>query len=126
MTLGGAGISVRIGDIAASTAAQTGSISAVTVDASGTLGTSAVASVAQLGTVQRSLASALAVSDAQFSQLSGRVGVVEGQINTLFDLAAHDRQQNRRGIAAAMAMAGADAFRARQDQLCGQGLGVPR
>ena len=43
------------------------------------------------------MARALAVSDAQFSQLSGRV-------DTLFDLAAQDRKQSRRGIAATAAM----------------------
>ena len=56
VTLGGAGSSVRIGDIAASTAAQSGPVNAVTVDASGTLGTGAVASAAQLGAVQSSRA----------------------------------------------------------------------
>ena len=72
----------------------------MTIDASGTLGKGAVATAAQLGSVQRSLASALAVSDVQFGALSGRV-------DTLFDLAAHDRKQSHQGIAAAMAMADA-------------------
>jgi autotransporter adhesin len=54
------------------------------------------------------------VSDAQFAALSGRVGTLEGQygalagqVGELFDLADADRQDSRRGIAAAMALADA-------------------
>jgi autotransporter adhesin len=84
VTLGGAGSSVRIGDIAALTAAQTGPVNAVTA-------------AAQLGAVQRSMAQALAVSDAQFDALSGRVGVVEQRVDRV------NRNQSG-GIAASMAL----------------------
>ena len=100
VTIGGTGSSVRVGDIDASTLAQVGPVNAVTVDASGTLGKGAVASAAQLSSLQGSMARALAVSDAQFNQLSGRV-------DSLFDLATHDCKESRRGVAAAMAMADA-------------------
>jgi autotransporter adhesin len=55
---------------------------------------------AQVSSLQSSMARALAVSDAQFGALSGRV-------DTLFDLAAHDRKQNRQGIAATAALTSA-------------------
>jgi autotransporter adhesin len=45
-----------------------------------------------------------AVTDAQFSALSGRVGALEGRVDTLFDLVSHNRREARRGIAAAVAM----------------------
>lgn len=79
VTLGGGGTSVRFGDIAASTAAQTGPVSLVTVDASGTLGTSS------------------------FSMPS--LDALQAGVDTLFDLRNLDRRDMRSGIAAAFAMA---------------------
>ena len=70
----------------------------MTVDASGTLGKGAVASTSQVSALQSQMARVQAVSDAQF-------GALQGQVNTLFDLAAHDRKQMRQGVAAAMALA---------------------
>jgi len=60
--LGGAGSSVAVGDIAASTAAQVGPVEVVTVDAYGTLGRQHAASSAQVAEVSRSVASASAAS----------------------------------------------------------------
>lgn len=48
VAIGGTGSAVRIGDMAASTAAQSGPVEAVTVDANGVLGTTAVASMSAL------------------------------------------------------------------------------
>jgi len=48
-----------------------------------------------------------AVADADFSALSGRVGAIEGRVNTLFDIAtAHDRRIGKatEGVAMALAM----------------------
>jgi hypothetical protein len=79
-------------------------VQAVTVDTSGTLGTTAVASAAALNKVSSQMVSALAVSDQQFSALSGRVDGLQGQVGELFDLARTDRKQARQGIAAVAAM----------------------
>ena len=99
---------MQVGDINASTAAQVGDLYLVTVDSSGTLGRQA-ATTTSGGTSMLSLASLMpaAVTDAQFDALTGRVGALEGRVDDLFDLAQHERKQNRRGIAAAMAMADA-------------------
>lgn len=99
LALGGANSSVRIGDINSSTAAQSGQLYTVTVDANGTLGRgSALASAQQLASLGMSLQAVAAVSHEQFAQL-------EGQVDQLFDLAALDRSEMRRGIAATAAMA---------------------
>jgi len=103
--VGGAGSSVVIGDIAASTAAQTGATQVVTVDANGTLGTSQVATLAEVANVRVAMAQVAAVSDAQFISLQDRVGMAEGSVSSLFDLQSADREDARRGIAAAMAQA---------------------
>jgi len=50
---------------------------------------------------------AVAVTDAQFNALSGRVDGLEGAIGTLFDLSSTQRKETRQGIAAAMALADA-------------------
>jgi autotransporter adhesin len=86
VVLGGAGSSVTIGDIAASTAAQTGTIYIATTDAGGTLGRG------------------LAVSEiALKSDLAG----LQDQIDTLFDLQDQHIEGVKRaneGVAMAMAM----------------------
>jgi trimeric autotransporter adhesin len=99
VTLGGTGSSVRIGDIAASTAAQVGPVEAVTVDASGTLGTTPVVSVAQLGSSLRHIS---AVTDAKFDALQGRVVGLEDRMDN-FDLRLDGVNA---GIAAAVALGG--------------------
>ena len=105
VALGGTGSSVKVGDIDASTAAQQGPVYAVTVDATGTLGRSSTVSTAQLETVRSSMIGALAVSDAQFDALSGRVEGLEEEVGVLFDLATTQRKETRQGIAAVTAMA---------------------
>jgi len=102
VTLGGTGSSVKIGDIDASTLAQSGPVNAVTIDGSGTLGKGAVATVAQFNSMQTSMARSLAVSDAQFNQLSGRVGTLEDRVDR-FDLRSKGQDG---GIAAVMALGG--------------------
>jgi hypothetical protein len=89
VTLGGAGSAVRIGDFAASTAAQAAaSTNLATMDANGVLGRSNI-NVASLGALQNSFAT------------------VQGQVGQLFDL----NERNRRniedadeGVAMALAM----------------------
>lgn len=98
VTLGGAGSSVRLGDVAASTAAQVGPVQAVTVDASGTLGRQSVASAQSVQAVDTALRQVAAIGDTQFLGL-------QGQVNTLFDLREHDRKDFKQGIAAVAAMA---------------------
>lgn len=82
VTLGGAGSSVRVGDIAASTAAQQAStVGFATVDANGVLGRSTI----NLNTIAS----------------------LQGQVGTLFDLADESRRdikEANEGIAMAMAM----------------------
>ncbi|MCX7864279.1 MAG: YadA-like family protein, partial [Novosphingobium sp.] len=99
--------SVRIGDIAASTAAQVGPVEAVTVDASGTLGKAAVASTSQLNALQSSMARALAVTDAQFNQLSTRVGAIEGRLEAIDGRLDRFDRRLASSTAVAVAMGGA-------------------
>ena len=84
----GTGSSVRVGDIAASTAAQTGALAFVTVDANGTLGRD-TATPANIANLQAGLAT-------------------QGtQIGALFDLADVNRREIREaneGVAMALAM----------------------
>lgn len=105
VVLGAARTAVKVGDIAASTAAQVGPLNVVTVDANGTLGRGASASAAQVDLVRQSVAALAAVSDEQFSALTGRVGTLEGRVTTLFDLASTQQQETRRGLAAVASLA---------------------
>lgn len=92
VSLGGTGSSVRVGDIAASTAAQAGTLGVVTVDAGGTLGRNT--------TLLTGVAALQSASSSQLAQISA----LEGQTTTLFDLRSQDREDFKRGIAAATAM----------------------
>lgn len=92
VALGGTGSSVRVGDIAASTAAQTGTLSVATVDANGTLGRNTTL----LGNVT-------ALQTASASQLA-MIGTLDSSVTTLFDLREQDRDDFKKGIAAATAM----------------------
>ena len=89
VALGGVWSAVRVGDIAASTAAQaTASLGVATVDANGVLGRNAslLGDVAALRSGQTAL---------------------QGQVQTLFDLAEHNRRgirQANEGVAMALAM----------------------
>ena len=99
MVLGGTGSSVTIGDIAASTAAQTGAVSLVTVDGSGTIGrdSTSIGNInAGLTAVNAGLAAVQAVNTTQ-----------TGQINSLFsltDLNRRDIQKANEGVAMALAL----------------------
>ena len=103
--LGSAGTSVVIADIAASTDAQQGPVDVVTVDANGTLGRQRVATAASVDTVRVSMNHIAAVTDAQFTALSGRMGTLESAVNTLFDLTTTIDKDAQQGIAAVAAMA---------------------
>jgi hypothetical protein len=89
VTLGGGGSSVRVGDAAASTAAQdTASTNLATMDANGVLGRSNIG-LASIGALQNSFATAA------------------GQIGQLFDLSKQNQKDIRQadeGVAMAMAM----------------------
>lgn len=92
VTLGATGSSVRVGDIAASTAAQSGAIAVATVDENGTLGRD-TSMFAALGALQTSVAS-------QATALAS----LDGRVDALFDLRNQDREDFKRGVAAAVAM----------------------
>ncbi len=92
VSLGGTGSSVRVGDIASSTAAQTGTLAVATVDANGTLGRNTTL-LSNVATLQSDSASQLA-----------QLNALDGSVNTLFDLRSRDRDDFKRGIAAATAM----------------------
>ena len=88
VTLGGAGSSVRIGDIAASTAAQAGATAVMTVDASGTVGADP--------TIRPAI-----------SALQSGQAAMQGQIRNLYDLNAATRRDLGKvteGVAMALAM----------------------
>lgn len=99
ISLGAAGSSVRVGDIAASTAAQSGTLSVATVDSSGTLGrnTTLIPAVAALQTSSASQAG-------QIAAIQGLQADMGQQIDSLFDLRRLDRRDIRQGIAAAVAI----------------------
>ena len=110
VTIGGTGSAIRIGDMAASTAAQSGPVEAVTVDASGVLGTTAVASMAAVQDLRMGIDYIAAVTDAQFNALTGRVSSVEnGLANVNFRLEEMNEGFSG-GIAAAAALGSAIAM----------------
>jgi autotransporter adhesin len=94
LALGGAGSSVVIGDIVASTGAQVGPTSIVTVDASGTLGQD---------TTIRPAISALQVTD---SQQNLRITALEAAQSSIGGRVETVNRNGNGGIAAAMAMGG--------------------
>lgn len=86
VALGSGGTHVRIGDIAASSAAQDqASVALATVDANGVLGRDTT-------------------SLSTLAGLQGASAIQAGRIDTLFDLRELDRRDMRQGIAAAVAM----------------------
>lgn len=99
VTLGATGSSVRVGDIVASTAAQSGTLSVATVDASGTLGRNTTL-LSGVATLQSSVATLQSASTSQLAQLTA----LDDSVTTLFDLQRRDRTDFRKGIAAATAM----------------------
>ena len=77
----------------------------VTIDSAGTLGVSNIASAASVANVRVSVDYLAAVTDAQFSALSGRVsGLESGLVATNFRL-DELTEESRSGVAAAMAQA---------------------
>ena len=135
VVLSGAGSSVVVADINASTAQQTGDIYTVTIDANGNLGRGPAISMASVSKMVSRLANTTVagITDIEFTALStrvdglegrvdglsdrlgglerdvlalnGRVDNIEGQVGELFDLAAADRRDFRQGLAAVAAMA---------------------
>lgn len=103
--LGAKGTSVVVADIDASTAAQVGPVDAVTIDGTGTLGRRQVATQSSVDSVRVSMSYIAAVSEAQFSALSGRLSTLEGQVSALFDLTNTVDEDAQQGIAAVAAMA---------------------
>lgn len=99
VALGAAGSSVRIGDIVASTTAQSGPVAVATVDANGTLGqdTNLIPTVAALQTASAAQAS-------QLGSLLSSSTLLGGRVDELFDLRLGDRRDAQQGIAAAVAM----------------------
>ena len=119
--LGGAGSSIVIADIDASTSAQQGPVDVVTIDASGVLGRQAVVSQASMDAGLDKLRSRMdalsAVTDAQFAALSSDVAALGGRVNmleqgladTTFRLEAYN-EAAMGGIAAATALGSAIAL----------------
>ena len=105
VALGGAGSAVRIGDIDASTDAQSGAVDVVTVDANGVLGRQGSVTFSQFRSLARVVEDISMVSTAQFDALAGRVTSIEGQVNGLFDLADTVDRDASRGIASIAAQA---------------------
>ncbi|MEP2735996.1 MAG: YadA C-terminal domain-containing protein, partial [Erythrobacter sp.] len=105
VALGGAGSSVQVGDIDASTDAQVGPVDVVTVDANGTLGRQQAASAQSVSNVRVALNAVAQVSDAQFNALSVRTSTLEGRVDTLFDLSDTVDRDAKRGIASIAAQA---------------------
>ena len=87
VTLGGAGSAVRIGDIAASDAAQGGGVQMVTVDANGVLGRQPIAMEGFMK----------GPSSMEMLALSGKIGSLENDLNSM-------EARFRQGIAATVAM----------------------
>lgn len=100
LVLGNKSTAVVVAGIDASTAAQQGPVDVVTVDANGTLGRQKVATAQSVQDVRASLSYIAAVTDTQFADLSGRVGVIETRLNN-FDIRMEGVEG---GVAAAMAM----------------------
>jgi len=110
VTIGGTGSSVRICDVAASTAGQVGPVEAFTVDGNGVLGTTSVATAASVANVRVSMDALSAVTDAQFNTLSNNVMALDSRLSNLeFDLQNID-QRLTGGIAAAAALGSAIAM----------------
>ena len=91
--IGGAGTSVTVGDMAASTAAQVGDTAIVTTDSTGTLGAGmAVADIA---------------TKSDLASLQGQIDTNSGKISQLFDLTSQNKEAIRKaneGVAMALAM----------------------
>ena len=76
VSLGGPGTSVRIGDIAASTAAQSGPVGLATIDGSGTLGVDLTTLPALRREARQGVAAAVAIGNAPMPSAPGRTSYV--------------------------------------------------
>ena len=92
VVIGGAGSSVQVGDIVASTAAQSGTVAVATVDANGTLGRNA------------SLISNVAALQSASTAQTGQLSMLDSRVSSLFDVRNLDRSDFKKGVAAAVAM----------------------
>lgn len=99
VALGGSGSSVRLGDVAASTEAQTGSVAIATVDSSGTIGQDT-----NMIPAFQSLQAVSAVHSDHLRDLISGQSALSGRVDTLYDLRDADRREMRAGIAAAIAV----------------------
>jgi autotransporter adhesin len=108
VVLGGAGSSVTVGDVAASTAAQTGPTDVVTVDASGTLGRdpSVRQAIAANSSAIASQATAINALQALDVQQNSRLTSLEGLVGNLNQRVDANNRAANGGIAAAMALGG--------------------
>jgi hypothetical protein len=109
VVLGGTGSSVSVGDVAASTAAQSGPTDVMTVDAGGTMGrdTTIRPAIATLQGAVAQQATTISAIQALDTLQNGRLGALEaGQAQLGQQIAINGREANG-GIAAAMAMGGA-------------------
>ncbi|MEL6738283.1 MAG: hypothetical protein AAFO28_05110, partial [Pseudomonadota bacterium] len=110
VALGGTGSSVRIGDIAASTAAQTGPVDVVTVDGSGVLGRQQVATAASVDNIRVSMDALSQVTETQFNSLQTQVVGLDNRLTGLeFQLEEVDARLSG-GVAAAAALGSAIAM----------------
>jgi hypothetical protein len=105
--LGGTGSSVTVGDLAASTAAQTGTVFFATTDSSGTLGqgvaVGTMATAASLATTNANVAA----NTASITSLQSLTSSQGTQINSLFNLTnqnSTDIKKANEGVAMALAM----------------------
>lgn len=117
VALGGTGSAVRVGDIAASTAAQDPvTVAVATVDGSGVLGrdTALIPTVQALQAASTTQSSQISDVQANVAAQAERLSAVEvsqasltRSVDALFDRAEVDRHDLRQGIAVATAMEGA-------------------
>lgn len=99
--LGGAGSSVVIADIAASTNAQSGPVDGLTVDTSGVLGRASFATANGLAAAN----TWIDLLDTQIGSLNQSLAGLQGQVGTLFDLTETIDRDAQRGIASIAAAA---------------------
>ena len=107
LVLGATGTAVVVADIDASTAAQQGPVDVVTIDANGRLGRQQAASAASVQEVRVAMDYISAVTDAQFSALTGEVQGLTGRVGALEQQMVLLDDKIAASTAAAVAMGGA-------------------
>jgi len=105
--LGGSGSSVAIGDIAASTAAQTGTTAVMTVDANGTVGqdTTIKPAIASMQSSITSIQNTDITQNNRLTALEQETTLLSNQISGVQNALSQLKRETRFGIADAMAMA---------------------